>query len=331
MLKDIAETLGLSIGSVKSYLFRAVRKLQKELGGRPPSPAWRLPMSDCRMSKDRMIEALYGELGPAEKERLDVHLRSCPDCASEYASLEATLRLMDKRERPDPGPEFWDGYWDRLSRRMLWEATGEDRRPSLAARLLRPFARLPRWSLQAAGAAALLLVGILVGSRLVRRPEPTGRDDGRRPAAPSGAVVQAESFIDRSKVLLLGLVNYDPATEDAYAFDLDRKKTMSRDLAAEAPAIRSALNERGQKRLRDLVADLEVIMMQIANLESGQDLEGVELIKQGVDRRGSSSRSTSTAWAATPAPRPLRRERPRSQEKQDLRRRTMKRPHANNS
>jgi RNA polymerase sigma-70 factor (ECF subfamily) len=32
MLKDIAATLGLSIGSVKSYLFRAVRKLQKELG-----------------------------------------------------------------------------------------------------------------------------------------------------------------------------------------------------------------------------------------------------------------------------------------------------------
>jgi RNA polymerase sigma-70 factor (ECF subfamily) len=30
-LKDIAETLGLTIGSVKSYLFRAVRKLQKEL------------------------------------------------------------------------------------------------------------------------------------------------------------------------------------------------------------------------------------------------------------------------------------------------------------
>ena len=32
MLKDIAESLGLSIGSVKSYLFRAIRKLQKELG-----------------------------------------------------------------------------------------------------------------------------------------------------------------------------------------------------------------------------------------------------------------------------------------------------------
>lgn len=33
LLKDIADVLGLSIGSVKSYLFRAVKKLQKELGG----------------------------------------------------------------------------------------------------------------------------------------------------------------------------------------------------------------------------------------------------------------------------------------------------------
>ncbi len=32
MLKDIAKTLNLSIGSVKSYLFRAVKKLQRELG-----------------------------------------------------------------------------------------------------------------------------------------------------------------------------------------------------------------------------------------------------------------------------------------------------------
>jgi len=242
-------------------------------------------MSDCRTSKDRLIEALYGELGPAEKERLDAHLRSCPDCAAEYASLEETLRLMDKRERPDPGPEFWQGYWDRLSKRMLWEAIEEDRRPSLAARVRGAFARLPRWSLQAAGAAALLLLGVIVGGRLIPRPEGPGVIAAAGPA-PSAAVVQAENFIDRSKVLLLGLVNYDPATEDAYAFDLGRKKTMSRDLAAEAPAVRNALKERGQKRLRGLVADLELIMMQIANLESGQDLEGVELIKQGVDRNG---------------------------------------------
>jgi len=241
-------------------------------------------MINCRTSKDRMIEALYGELGPSEKERFDEHMRSCQECASEYSVLGATLRLMDKRERPDPGPAFWDGYWDRLSRRKIWEEAGEAPRTSLGARLVRALSGIPRWSYQVAGAAALLLVGILIGSRLITPPAPVST--ATRGAVESGAVVQASNFIERSKILLLGLVNYDPATEDAYAFDLGRKKTMSRELAAEAPAIRGALNARGQKRLRDLVSDLEVIMMQIANLGSGQDVEGVELIKQGVDRRG---------------------------------------------
>lgn len=242
-------------------------------------------MNDCRMCKDRMIEALYGELGPAEKEKFDEHLGACRECAVEYSLLGATLRLMDRRERPDPGPEFWEGYWDRLSRRRTWEETGEDARPSFGGRFVRIFSRLPRWSYQAAGAAALLLVGILIGGRLFP-PGGGGAATTAAVSAPAGAVVEAENFIERSKVILLGLVNYDPATEDAYGLDLGRKKTMSRVLAAEAPAIRGALNERGQKRLRDLVSDLEVIMMQIANLGSGQDVEGVELIKQGVDSRG---------------------------------------------
>ena len=39
-LKEIAETLGLTLGSVKSYLFRSIKKLQKELGEVPaPSGA----------------------------------------------------------------------------------------------------------------------------------------------------------------------------------------------------------------------------------------------------------------------------------------------------
>jgi hypothetical protein len=247
-------------------------------------------MSDCRMSKDRLIEALYGELEPAEKERLDAHLRSCPRCAAEYASLEETLRLMDKRERPDPGPAFWEGYWDRLSKRMLWESIENGRRPSPAARFLGLFSRLPRWSLQAAAAAALLIAGILVGGRLIPRAGAPGPEIAAAPspsvAAPSPAVVQAENFIDRSKVLLLGLVNFNPAVEDAYALDLGRTKAVSRELVTAAPDIRRGLSQPGQRRLRELVAELEVIMLQIANLESGQDLEGVELVKQGVDSKG---------------------------------------------
>jgi hypothetical protein len=233
-----------------------------------------------------MIEALYGELAPAGKTGFEHHLDACPECRAEYAALGETLRLMDRRERPDPGPEFWDGYWDKLSRRMLWEQTEEGRRPSPAALISRVFSRLPRWAYQVAGAAALVLVGILIGGRLTGPPGPATMRPTAAVPVQAGAVVQAGNFVERSKVLLLGLVNYDPATQDAYGLDLGRKKAVSRQLAAQAPAIRKGLNEPGQRRLRDLVTELEVIMMQIANLESGQDVDGIELIKQGVDRGG---------------------------------------------
>jgi hypothetical protein len=244
-------------------------------------------MSECKECRDRLIEAYYGELGPADRDRFDRHREACPECAAEMAALAGTLRLMDMRERPDPGPDFWDGYWDRLSRRMLWEATEEGRRLPLADRIGRLFSRLPRWSYQTAGAAALLLIGIFVGSRLFGPPVPPGGTTvaASSAAAPAGAVVQAGEFIERSKVLLLGLVNFDPSVEDAYALDLGRRRTMSRALAAEAPALRRALADGGEKKLRDLVADLEVIMMQIANLGAGQDIEGVEIVKQGVDQK----------------------------------------------
>lgn len=241
-------------------------------------------MNECKACRDRLIEAFYGELTPADKDGLERHLDACPECRAESAALGETLRLMDRRERPDPGPEFWDGYWDRLSRRVLWEKTEEGRRPSPAALIARFFSRLPRWVYQAAGAAALLLVGILIGSRLIGPPGPAATRTTAAVPAQSRAVVQAGNFVERSKILLLGLVNFNPATDDAYALDLGGKKAVSRVLAAEAPAIRRGLNGPGQKRLRDLVADLEVIMMQIANLESGQDVDGIELVKQGVDR-----------------------------------------------
>jgi hypothetical protein len=249
-------------------------------------------MSECAEYRDRLIEAYYGELGPGDREELDRHVASCPECAAEFAALRSTLGLMDGRERTDPGAEFWNGYWDRLSRRMLWESIDEDRRPSLVRRFLRSLAALPRWSYQAAGAAALLLIGIFIGGRLIAPPGAPVRETAASVAAGSAdaraaAVVQAGNFVERSKILLLGLVNAGPAgTDDPYGLDLDGKKAMSRNLAAEAPALRRALAGREQKRLRALVAELEVIMMQIANLESGQDVEGVELVKQGVDARG---------------------------------------------
>jgi hypothetical protein len=86
--------------------------------------------------------------------------------------------------------------------------------------------------------------------------------------------------------VLLALVNYNPATEDPYALNLPYQKQVSQELVMQAGGLKSDLKKPGQRRLRGLVADLETILLQIANLESENDLEAVEFVKQGVENRG---------------------------------------------
>ncbi len=249
-------------------------------------------MIKCQKSKDLMLEALYGELSAEDRTLFDAHLRACPECAAEYSVLGATLEVMDRRERPDPGATFWDGYWDRLEKRMEREMsmTAAPAAEPFWPRLRRALSTVPRWAYQASAALALVVVGVLIG-RAVFAPSgpgpaagPVGVVAAAGPADPM--LVRANDYIQRSKVLLLGLVNFDTGQNDIYGLDLPRQKQISSELVREAAYLKPALRDARNERLRDLVADLEVILLQIANLESEQDLEAVELVRAGVDKRG---------------------------------------------
>jgi hypothetical protein len=249
-------------------------------------------MKDCKDIQTLMADALLGELAPEDKASLESHLAACPACASEYEETRQTLCVMDERERPDPGPEFWDGYWERLMARREKETS----RVRPAARWFRGFARqlhaLPRWSYQAAAALALVGAGILIGRLLVSPPGASVARPGEKTgsalvsAASGGPAARARDYFDRSKLVIMALVNYDPATEDAYALDLPLQKKISRELVNEAGLLKSDLKAPRERRLRELVSDLETILIQIANLESENNIEAVEFVKQGVATRG---------------------------------------------
>jgi hypothetical protein len=251
-------------------------------------------MIDCDKCRERMIEALYGELGEDDKASFNAHLGSCALCAAEFKAMTATLELLDKRERPDPGPAFWDGYWDRLSKRLDKEMSPAPSGRPARERLAAIFNIFPKWAYQLAGGAALVVVGILIGRTVLSRPAPPVRQAQQPPPAftapgvqqASAPVLRARNFIDRSKLIILALVNYDPRSQDAYGLDLPRQKQVSRELVNEASGLKSDLKDPAQKRLRELVSDLETIFIQIANLESANDLSAVEFVKQGAESRG---------------------------------------------
>jgi hypothetical protein len=237
-------------------------------------------MSDCKKCQDLFGEAFYEELNAEQKNFLESHISACEGCESEYTDITSTLKVMEKRNRPEPDQAFWNGYWNKLARRMEEEKT-------LAA-----FTFAPRWAFQTAAALMLVVLGIYIG-RMIFYPSASEIQQAQQLPAIASQVEQsaeyihrAQNYIERSKLILLALINFDPETEDPYALNLPFQQQVSRELVSEASFLKQGIVDSDQRRLRDLITDLEVILLQIANLESERDFEAIELVKKGVDSRG---------------------------------------------
>jgi len=241
--------------------------------------------------KGLFLASLYGELDMDRKESLKRHLAGCRECSEEYEKMAQTLMTMSKKAAPDPGQQFWDGYWDKLELRMkkdgLFETLEAKTQKSPRVR----FGFFPRWAYGAAGAVAILAVGILIGrlffSRpvVLSRPASTGTPSILPASSAEDLALRTSRYFERSKVILLALVNFDPGKKDVDGLHLPRQREVSNELVKEASALKGDLKKAKQRQLEKLVGDLEVILMQIANLKSEVDLPTVEIIKAGVERR----------------------------------------------
>jgi hypothetical protein len=97
---------------------------------------------------------------------------------------------------------------------------------------------------------------------------------------------RTEKLIDKSKILIIGLANFDPSKEDVSVLNLKQSKRLSEGYLKEALFLNKNLDSSRQARMKRLVADLEFILMQIASLEKEDNLESVEIIQKGIDGRG---------------------------------------------
>jgi hypothetical protein len=246
-------------------------------------------MIQCSEFELLFVEAFYNEISAKDNVRLEEHLKTCEKCAAEYAEMKATLNLMNSRERKEPPPGFWENYLPKLEERISnqkaekHETTVTSWRRNLTAR--------HAWTIRLAAAIAFVSIGIWIGKHFKNEPIQQTNVTKISPSqnvtpAQASADDRAMRYLQRSQVLLLGLVNYEPEQSDTYVPDLSRKKAISRELIQEATALKQDLNSPEQRRLKELVSDLEVILVQIANLEERNDMPQIELVKNGVDRKG---------------------------------------------
>jgi Putative zinc-finger len=116
-----------------------------------------------------------------------------------------------------------------------------------------------------------------------QRPTAPAAGDGM---ALASVDVRAHEYIERSQVLLLALVNSYPDTSGAGQGDFALQRERAGVLVEEAAVLRDDLPGGDNRRLRELVTDLQMILREIANLESRNDFETVEIIRNRVSREG---------------------------------------------
>ena len=61
----------------------------------------------CKRVQASLVAYLENQLTPEEQRRVGQHLKVCPRCAAEKASLQKTLNLLGQRPFPEPDESFW--------------------------------------------------------------------------------------------------------------------------------------------------------------------------------------------------------------------------------
>ena len=241
----------------------------------------------CEQSKELFAQSLYHELDAPTQKALGDHLASCATCKQEYDEMQQTLSIMVKRTRIEPDETEWNSFWQRLNR------TIEEERQHVGSPHLtrwRP-ASMPAW---AYGIAAMLLVaiGMYAGRTFFNDRPVTNIQPSEQPTAnvtvPSASTLDSTAqetlaYLERSRNLLIGLTNIDETHQAT--IDLRGHQKISRQLVDQGSILAVSLNKPDQQRTRQLIEDLQIILMQLANTELTPGVPVVELVKKGVSEK----------------------------------------------
>ena len=236
-----------------------------------------------RQCRDLFVEALYGELAKDLGSEFDAHLKSCPECNAAFQELRGLASVLNRRKRIEPTQPEWTSFWNELEPKLRISAPPVNSRP-VSRRFVELLGLRPAWVLGVA-AAALVALGIVIGQLMVTPPLDT--DNLGRGITEAERILlneRALNYLERSRVLLLGIVN-SGATEPTTG-TLMKEQLLSRELVTEAAALKSELTEADEQRMKQLVAELEILLLHIANLERQKDFPALEIVQSGVERTG---------------------------------------------
>lgn len=245
---------------------------------------------NCKQVEKNLWRFLDSALSEAEANEFASHLERCEICTQEVQAYQLILREAATLEKAAAPDHLWQGISETLDStpRPWWQ-----RAVTSATGWLSDFTDrlLPAPAFKIAGALALLIFGIFIGRYFLPGVEDKpqlARNTNVAVPADSPQLQQvsyrAENYIEKSKVLFLGVVNADK--EEIRSSDWSSERKMAQGLVKEAAFLKDNLSDKKNARVKQLVEELEMILLEIANMERQDDLENIELIRSGIDREG---------------------------------------------
>jgi hypothetical protein len=222
------------------------------------------------------IDALEDLLSDEQKALFNAHLVECSKCARTYANLKSTFAQTKNAIAPQPTEKFWDHYWHNLQYRL-----------DEPKRSLNMWAVISRFKVEqylkaglAAAAAIILSIGLYFGELNFRVSDIT-----QKPLVDISTIhTAASSYLERSKILLTSFSNIEPI-KSARIHNFDQQKALSRKLVDQTTQLKEELDPQTQKRMLSLIDDLEVVLLQIANIDSSYNLNTIEMIQYSVEQK----------------------------------------------
>jgi hypothetical protein len=245
-----------------------------------------MTVSEPHLTDEEMLLDYYNESPSADRAVRRAHLEKCEACRRLDREMRAVLALVDTAPTIEAPPGFGREMWARVEPHISARAT---RRPwwSVFAKTPTRLAPVRHWAL-GVGMAVLLLASFTLGrvwDGAPRRDQPTPQSS--TPAGATGAVTERllraeiEDHLERSRRVLVDVVNGD----DAAAVSLASDRTRAADLVADGRVYRGAADRIGDVEMRNLLEDVERVLVDVANGSSGPASKDLEDVRTRIDEQ----------------------------------------------
>lgn len=215
-------------------------------------------MTTCKECQIMLIERMLGKLAAPDRDRLEEHLRSCPDCLR-LAGRSPEIAVRREADEDIPLPD----------REASWR-TIADR--TFGRRRARP-AVFGKWAAAAAGMTAIFLLGIVAGKRLLLRPG----ESGLRPLAASGFTAPSPpSYFEGVELVLLSALN---ATGEESRSGAETR--LLEDILFQTRILKQVVARRNDVRALGLIEEVEMVLVGLSNLKPG-DAESRDFLNRTI-------------------------------------------------